>query len=479
MKIQIKFPPPSEKQTQFLMDRHKHIGYGGARGGGKSHAVRMKAVGLGFRYPGIKLAIVRRTYPELMRNHVEPLKKILNVGYPDKNKRAAVYNKTERVMTLLNGSTISFMYCDNERQLERFQGLEIDVLFIDEATQYDELWLQKMVACVRGVNGFPKRVYYTCNPGGRGHAYIKRIFIDRRYKTGENPEEYSFIKALVTDNKALMETNPDYKRQLEALPPKLRKAWLEGDWNIFEGQFFEEFLEEPPETVAQECGLSVEELKEQRRWTHVIEPFDIPKQWTVFRSFDWGYSKPFSCAWWAVDFEGCMYRILELYGCTQTPNEGVKWEPNKVFDKIHEVETTHPWLAGRNIGGVADPAIWDSSTGVSIEEVAAKRGVYFSKADNARIPGWMQMHYRMAFDEDGYPMLYVFSNCKAFIRTIPLLVYDDVKVEDLDTDMEDHAADESRYACMSRPISPRVPPEAEVIEDDPLNMMADAKKRRR
>ena len=479
MKIQIKFPPPSEKQTQFLMDRHKHIGYGGAWGGGKSHAVRMKAVGLGFRYPGIKLAIVRRTYPELMRNHVEPLKKILNVGYPDKNKRAAVYNKTERVMTLLNGSTISFMYCDNERQLERFQGLEIDVLFIDEATQYDELWLQKMVACVRGVNGFPKRVYYTCNPGGRGHAYIKRIFIDRRYKTGENPEEYSFIRALVTDNKALMETNPDYKRQLEALPPKLRKAWLEGDWNIFEGQFFEEFLEEPSETVAEECGLSVEELKRQRRWTHVIEPFDIPKQWTVFRSFDWGYSKPFSCAWWAVDFEGCMYRILELYGCTQTPNEGVKWEPNKVFDKIHEVETTHPWLAGRNIGGVADPAIWDSSTGVSIEEVAAKHRVYFSKADNARIPGWMQMHYRLAFDEDGYPMLYVFSNCKAFIRTIPLLVYDDVKVEDLDTDMEDHVADESRYACMSRPISPRVPPEAEVIEDDPLNMIADAKKRRR
>lgn len=170
MKIQIKFPPPSEKQKEFLMDRHKHIGYGGARGGGKSHAVRMKAVGLGFRFPGIKMAIVRRTYPELMKNHVEPLKKILNVGHQDKNKRAAVYNKTERVMTLLNGSTISFMYCDNERQLERFQGLEIDVLFIDEATQYDELWLQKMVACVRGVNGFPKRVYYTCNPGGRGHA---------------------------------------------------------------------------------------------------------------------------------------------------------------------------------------------------------------------------------------------------------------------------------------------------------------------
>lgn len=479
MKIQIKFPPPSEKQKEFLMDRHKHIGYGGARGGGKSHAVRMKAVGLGFRFPGIKMAIVRRTYPELMKNHVEPLKKILNVGHPDKNKRAAVYNKTERVMTLLNGSTISFMYCDNERQLERFQGLEIDVLFIDEATQYDELWLKKMVACVRGVNGFPKRVYYTCNPGGRGHAYIKRIFIDRKYMTGENPEEYSFIKALVTDNQALMATNPDYKRQLEALPPKLRAAWLEGDWNIFEGQFFEEFLEEPPETVAQECGLSVEELKQQRRWTHVIEPFDIPKQWTVFRSFDWGYSKPFSCAWWAVDFEGCMYRILELYGCTQTPNEGVKWEPNKVFDKIHEVETTHPWLAGRNIGGVADPAIWDSSTGVSIEEVAAKRGVYFSKADNARIPGWMQMHYRMAFDENGYPMLYVFSNCKAFIRTIPLLVYDDVKVEDLDTDMEDHVADESRYACMSRPISPRIPPEEEKIEDDPLNMVADAKRRRR
>lgn len=477
--IIIKLPPPSEKQKLFLTDTHKKIAFGGARGGGKSHAVRMKAIGLCLRYPKIKIGIVRRTYPELNRNHIVPLKDLLNTGNPDKRKRAATYNKTEHVMTFVNGSTITFVYCDDERQLNRFQGLEFDVLFIDEATQFEELWLQKMEACVRGVNDFPKRVYYTCNPGGVGHAYIKRLFIEKKYKRGENPEDYSFIRSLVTDNKALMEKDPHYLDQLEALPPKLREAWLNGNWDIFEGQFFEEFVEEPSELKAAECGTTVEELKKRRQWTHVIEPFDIPRQWTVERSFDWGYSKPFSCGWWATDFDGCAYRILELYGCTQTPNEGVKWEPNKVFAKIKEIEDTHPYLKGRNITGVADPAIWSAETGVSIEEIAASHGVYFQKGDNARIPGWMQMHYRMAFDENGYPMMYVFSTCKNFIRTIPLMVYDDVKVEDLDTTMEDHIADESRYYFMSRPIPPREKHEEKPIEDDPLNMIEDARKGRR
>ncbi len=474
--IVIKFPPPHETQKKFLTDTHKRIAFGGARGGGKSHAVRMKAVGLALRYPKIRIGIVRRTYPELNRNHIGPLKDILNTGNPDKKRRAATYNATEKVMTFQNGSTITFCYCDNERQLDRFQGLEFDVLFIEEATQFQELWLQKMEACVRGVNNAPKRIYYTCNPGGVGHAYVKRLFIDKKYKRGERPEDYSFIKSLVTDNKALMEQDPGYMDQLEALPPKLREAWLNGNWDIFEGQFFEDFIEEPSEKKAFELETTVEDLKKNGQWVHVIEPFDIPKQWTITRSFDWGYSKPFSCGWWATDFDGCVYRILELYGCTQTPNEGVKWEPNKVFAKIKEIETTHPWLQGRQINGVADPAIWDAETGESIEEMAARHGVYFNKADNARIPGWMQMHYRLAFDENGYPMMYVFSNCKAFIRTIPLMVYDQTKVEDLDTTMEDHVADESRYFCMSRPIQPRVKHEIKEALDDPLNMIADARK---
>ena len=476
-KITVYFPKPNEKQRMFYLDRHKYIGYGGARGGGKSHAVRHKAVGMGFRYKKITIGIVRRTYPELQKNHIEPLKEILHADHPDKRQRAGTYNQTDKVMRLRNGSKIYFLYCDNERQLGRFQGIEFDVLFIDEATHFPEEWLKKMITSVRGVNDFPKRVYFTMNPGGLGHAYMKRLFIDKKYERGEKPEDYAFVKALVTDNKALMEKDPDYIQQLEALPEKLRKAWLNGSWDIFEGQFFEEFIESPPEETAKEMGLTVAELIKRRQWTHVIEPFDIPRSWSIYRSFDWGYSKPFSCGWWTMDYDGVLYRIAELYGCTGEPNTGVKWEPNKVFEKIKEVENTHPYLKGKKITGVADPAIWSKETGESIEEVAAAHGVYFSKGDNARIPGWMQMHYRLAFDENGYPMMYVFNTCKAFIRTIPLQVYDETHVEDLDSDMEDHVADESRYMCMSRPIPPRVKTVGRQIEDDPLNMIKDLNRR--
>jgi hypothetical protein len=171
-----------------------------------------------------------------------------------------------------------------------------------------------------------------------------------------------------------------------------------------------------------------------------------------------------------VDYEGIAYRILELYGCTGVPNEGVKWEPDKQFAEIKKVESEHPWLKGKRIMGVADPSIWDTSRGTSIEEMAIRHGIYWEKGDNARIPGWMQMHYRFAFDENGYPMMYIFKNCKAFIRTIPLLMYDEHRVEDLDTSLEDHVADEARYFCMMHPIAPRRKVEAKNIWDDPLNM---------
>jgi hypothetical protein len=280
---------------------------------------------------------------------------------------------------------------------------------------------------------------------------------------GENPEDYTFIQSLVTDNKALMESQPDYIKQLEALPPKLKEAWLYGNWNIFEGQFFEDFHDFP-------------EHYQDRVGTHVIEPFEIPDGWQIYRSFDWGYAKPFSCGYWAIDYDGVAYRILELYGCTKTPNEGVKWTPEQVFSKIHEIESEHRWLKGKKIIGVADPAIWDAESGESIAEVAARHYVHFMKGDNKRLAGWMQVHYRLAFDENGFPMMYIFKNCKAFIRTIPLLQYDEHKVEDLDTANEDHVADEVRYFCMARPIKPRMAQKPDEYENNPLNLFLDIPK---
>ena len=171
-----------------------------------------------------------------------------------------------------------------------------------------------------------------------------------------------------------------------------------------------------------------------------------------------------------MDFDGCIYRILELYGCTENPDEGVRWAPEKQFAKIREIEQTHPWVKGRTIDGVADPAIWDTSRGESIYETALRHRIYFTRGDNRRIPGWMQMHYRMTFDQEGYPQMYVFKSCRAFIRTIPELRFSDTEPEDLDTRQEDHAADESRYFCMSRPIRPVRRGEELALGDDPLNM---------
>lgn len=461
---------PNEKQRAFLLAREKYIAFGGARGGGKSWAVRVKAALLCLRYPGIKTLIVRKTYKELQNNHIEQLRGMLH--------GIARYNKSDKLFTFGNGSTIAFGYCACDSDMDQYQGAEYDVIFLDEATQLDEMWIRKITACVRGVNAFPKRVYYTCNPGGRGHGYIKRLFIDRQFEPDETPEEYRFIQALATDNKALMAQQPDYIKQLQALPPKLRQAWLYGAWDIFEGQFFEEFRREPSRADIEASGCSREQLIQARRWTHVIPGFAPPVGWTIYRSFDFGYAKPFSCAWWAVDYDGRLYRMLELYGCQRDKsgadiaNEGVKWDPDKIFARIHEVEASHPWLQGQRINGVADPSIWDASRGESIAEAAVRHGVYFTPGDNHRIAGWMQCHYRLAFDENGIPMLYVFDCCTAFIRTVPLLIYDEHNPEDLDTSLEDHVADEWRYMCMARPIRPVTKEEKRVPLSDPLNQFA-------
>ena len=464
----------SDKQYKFLSASRKHVGFGGARGGGKSWSVRTKAKILAATYKGIKILIVRRTFPELVNNHINQLREELH--------GLARYNKTEKVFTFPNGSTIKFGYCNNDKDLDQYQGAEYDVIFLDEATQLQEMWIKKITACVRGVNDFPKRIYYTCNPGGASHGYFKRLFIDKSYEAGEDPNDYDFIQALVTDNKALMASQPDYIKQLEALPPKLREAWLYGRWDIFEGQFFEDFRTTPDIAKCAAAGITPEQALAQHRWTHVIEPFDLnvgeKRGWHIMRSYDFGYNKPFSLGYWAVDYDGVLYRIMEMYGCTQTPDEGVKWSPDEQFKRISEFERQHPWLKGRKIvDSVADPAIWDQSRGESIAETAARYGIYFTPGDNNRIPGWMQVHYRLQFDENGYARMYVFNNCKAFIRTMPLMMYSETHPEDLDTKLEDHCPDEVRYMCMSRPITPIIPVEPKLIVSDPLNQFTEKQRR--
>lgn len=440
-------PAPNPKQAQFLRATARHVAYGGARGGGKSWAVRTKAKLLALAHPGIRLLIVRRTYRELIHNHVSFLRPELR-GIAD-------YNKTDKEFTFTNDSTITLGYCAADDDLDQYQGAEFDVIFIDEAGQLRPEWLQKLNACVRGANAFPKRTYYTLNPGGPAHGYFKRLFIDRDFRPGERPEDYVFIQARVTDNAALLAAQPDYVRQLEALPPRLRRMWLEGSWDVYEGQFFQELRNDPDHYA-------------DRRWTHVIDPFEIPPDWRIYRSYDFGYARPFSAGWWAVDRDGCAYRILELYGCTGEPDQGVRWTPERQFREMARLEREHPRLRGRQILGVADPSIWDASRGESVAETAAKCGISFQRGDNRRLAGWMQVHYRLAFDEGGYPRMYVFRDCRAFLRTMPALQCDPRQPEDLDTSMEDHVADEVRYFCMSRPVAPRLAPPPKPRVFDPL-----------
>ena len=444
------------KQALFCRARKKHIAYGGARGGGKSWIVRYKACRMARRFgrpdpysQGIRICIVRRTLEDLRKNHLDQLKLMLT--------GLAKYVPADRRFVFDNGATIKLEYCDNAADIEHFQGVEYDIIFIEEATQFEPEWLKQIAASCRGANDFPHRIYYTCNPGGPGHAYIKRLFVDRIFEGRENPDDYEFIQAKVTDNKVLMEKDPDYIGFLENLPPKLRKAWLEGDWNVYEGQFFEEFRNDP-------------EHYEDRLWTHVISPFKrIPRHWPIYRSFDWGYAKPFSNGWYTIDEDGTIYRFLELYGVQKSgnaslPDVGVKWPSQRIFLEIRKMEEEHPLLEGREIFGVADSAIWDDSeTGKSIADTAASLGIYYNPSKKKRIPGWMQCHYRLQFDKEGRARFYVTSNCTEFIRTIPTLQYDKNKAEDLDSNGEDHAADEWRYLMMENTIEPIV----EIEEKEP------------
>ena len=438
---------PTEKQLRFLQMKCKYNGYGGARGGGKSWVVRTKACMLANRFgrpdpwhEGIKICIVRRTLVDVRNNHIIPMKIMLN--------GLAKFNQAERTFYFPNGATIHFEYYDNDNDSDHFQGVEYDVIFIDEATQMKQEWLERIAASCRGANDYPHRVYFTCNPGGEGHNYIKRIFIDRVYRDGENPEDYDFVQAKVTDNKVLMEMDPGYLTFLKNLPPKLRAAWLEGSWDLYSGMYFESFRNNP-------------DGYDNHLWSHVINPFPLRKHWSVYRSFDWGFRRPCSTGYYTIDDDGVVYRIAEMYlvaksGNESLANEGLKWPPEKVFAEMQKMEHEHPLLQGKEITGVADPAIWDAEQGISIAETAMKYGIFFEPGDHHRIPGWLQCQYRLQFDEDGRAMFYVFNTCKEFIRTIPTLQYDEHRAEDLDSSGEDHAADEWRYFLMRHQIVPHI-----------------------
>jgi hypothetical protein len=385
----------------------------------------------------------------------------------------ARYNASSHTWTFPSGAKIIFGAMQHAKDKVKYQGQAFDFIAFDELTHFTYEEYSYMFSRNRP-NGPGTRVYIraTANPGGVGHGWVKERFItagepmqtlwetvelkDPSGKKHTKQQDRVYIPASVYDNPKLLENDPDYVARLASMPEADREALLYGNWDSFSGQVFTEWKNDSSHY-------------HDRLNTHVIAPFEVPQSWSIWCGMDWGYSKPFSVGWFAVDHERRLYHIKELYGWDGNPDTGIKWEPSQVAREIKRIESEDPNLKGRHIMRVGDPAIWGSDGTESIGALFERERVYFEKGDHARIDGKMQLHHRFAFDEDGKPMLYVFSNCKNFIRTVPNLVYDSTHVEDVDTDGEDHIYDMTRYVAMKNPIAPRENKAADIKPYNPLD----------
>jgi len=440
---------PQPRQAEFMSRTEYEALYGGAAGGGKSEALLMEALRQ-IHIPHYRGLILRKTYPQLT-DLIDRSRVLYAAACPQ-----AQYHTTGKVWEFPSGAKIFFGSMQHAADRIQYQGRQFDYIAFDELTHFTFAEYAYMFS--RNRPGGPgTRVYMRAatNPGGVGHGWVKERFVTAG-EPGKPIEERNtilgpdgapitltrtriFIPSTVFDNQELMRRDPQYLSNLAMLPEEEKKALLYGSWDAFSGQVFREFRDDPAHYA-------------DRMQTHVISPFAIPMHWRIYRGFDFGYSRPFSVGWYAVDEEGRLYRFKEYYGCTGRPDEGLRMNPDEIAREIASIEEKDPSLAGRSITGIADPAIFDESRGESIARMMARRGIYFTPGDHTRLAGKMQLHERLRFDETGRPGLYVFSTCPHFIRTIPNLVYDEARVEDVDSTQEDHIYDECRYVLMEHPI---------------------------
>lgn len=461
---------PQEKQAIFQSRGEYEALYGGAAGGGKSDALLTEALRQ-VHIPHYRGLILRKTYPQLSEL-IDRSREIYMRAYPK-----AKYNDSKHFWLFPSGAKIYFGAMQHTKDRINYQGKRYDFIAFDELTHFT--WDEYSYMFSRNrPSGSGTRVYIrsTTNPGGIGHSWVKERFITAAppltpIETKMNVAQPGgklltvsrkriFVPSTVFDNKRLLENDPNYLANLSMLPEKEKNALLYGDWDSFSGQVFSEWKNDSSH-YADRC------------FTHVIDPFDIPKEWKIYRGFDFGYSKPFATEWIAIDHDRRAYIIAELYGCTDNADEGIRLTPQQIAARIRQMEDEHPNLKGRRIHGIADPAIAKAETGQSIADMMAREGVFFDFGDHERLPGKMQFHYRFAFDENGIPMMYVFKNCRHFIRTVPNLIYDSTNVEDIDTRSEDHIYDCVRYVLMDNPINPRKNSLQKTFGEDPLDMNCD------
>jgi hypothetical protein len=385
-----------------------------------------------------------------------------------------------------HGGRIGFGYLDNIRDADAWQGRNLTDVWIEEAGLYaspDAIW--RLFGVLRSAHGVPVQMILTGNPGGPGQHWIRGRYelhpfplaprLLRRALPGGKTHLVAVIPSRITNNRILLNRDPGYVDRLHLVgSAQLVKAWLLGDWTAIEGAFFDCWSER-----------------------NVVPPFAIPPEWVRFRSGDWGSYSPFSFGWWAVAQDdwpsgnaendgrslpkvhrggatlprGALVRYREWYGSTDPASggKGLKLTAEQVADGLIEREKDEKLAYG-----VLDPSTFKVDGGPSIAErinrkLTAKKLASFRAADNTRVNtrdskdkrgpmnGWDQMRARIVGQLDdkgrptGVPMIYCFSTCTASIRTIPVLQHDPARPEDLDTESEDHAADDWRYACSSRP----------------------------
>ena len=446
---------PTPKQAIFHASKANEILYGGAAGGGKTKALIMDAFFRCSMFPHTTAVIFRRTYQELKDTDI---KEAMD-SYPPESGTYIAGNYEFR---LKNGSKILFRHCENVADKNKYRGIEIQFLYFDELTSFEQEIYDFIKTRLRAKKslGVVPIVRSASNPGDIGHSWVKKMFVDAGpYMEIMEQEIYSealhktkkirtqYIPALATENPFITD---DYIFELEQKPEALRRALLNGDWDSFEGQVFKEFVNKP-------------KPREQAFYTHVVEPFDIPDEWPRYFSFDWGYSDPFACQWWAMDYNGIAYLYKEWYGCVpRKADTGLEITPTEIMEGILAREEEEK-RKNIKILRVADPSIFDRSHGESIADKMAPgfygrpTGVVFDKADNTRLSGKMEVHERLRFDSSGRPKMYIFSTCDDWIRTVPNLPYNtkktgDRKHEDIDTDAEDHDYDATRYFLMEHPL---------------------------
>lgn len=443
------------KQGEVLLSSANEILYGGAAGGGKSHLVRVLLIMLCSSIPGFQAYLFRRHHGDLDKNHMKGPKGFSNMLLPWLVTGQVQIVKGE--IRFWNGSIIHLCHCKNPDDVSNYMGAEMHALFIDEANQFTD-WMVRMLRMRLRVPGLAippewkarlPLLILTANPIGVGVAWLKDWFIHnvversiRRMPNSEGGMLRQFILARLEDNPSMQTDDPAYEAKLEGLgSPALVKAMRLGDWSAIEGAYFPNFMRT------------------------VIKPFEIPPHWNRFVSFDWGGARPFSVGWWAVSSgDGAnelaafrpdeLIRYREWYGCekkpdgTSIPNKGIQMDNADIARGILAREAKGENIVWR----VADPSIFARRGAPSIAEDMAAAGVTFSAANNDRVQGWRQMLARHN-GMDGRPMSWVFDTCTDSIRTIPYLVNDAKRVEDLDTEGEDHCADDHRYGFMSRPWS--------------------------